>query len=236
MKIKNNKEKILWMAFAILGFIFVAVGTIVSINVLNYTNTNNTKGTITKIATGYDDDGDTTHDVYVSYNVNGKNYESLLNSYASNFYEGKVIDIYYDKENPRKIGVKSLDLLCLIFPGIGMIFLILGSGGLIAIRKKNNLEKRLKQNGVMVYATYIETVMNTSYQVNGCSPYNIICEWINPEDNQKYIFKSKNIWYNPTNTIEEKKIQQFAVYIDPNNKKKYTVDVDGLLDNVVDLT
>lgn len=40
--------------------------------------------------------------------------------------------------------------------------------------------------------------------VNGRNPYNIICEWNNPLNGEKYKFKSKNIWKNPERIIEEK--------------------------------
>lgn len=64
---------------------------------------------------------------------------------------------------------------------------------------------------------------------------NIICEWNNSLDNKKYIFKSKNIWMNPKNIIEERNIKQFPIYIDKNNKKKYVIDIDSLKEEVVDL-
>ena len=233
---QSLKENLVWLIFSAIGLIFTVVGGFITIYTLNYENKVDTVGTITSITSHRDSDGDTSHTVYVTYNVGGNTYESRLNSYSSTFYEGKTIDIYYDQNNPNKIGVKSLDLLCLIFPGIGLIFLIIGISGLIVKKKKSNLEKRLKMSGTTIYATYVETIMNTSYRVNGRSPYNVICEWNNPADNQKYIFKSKDIWYNPANTIAERNIQKFPVYVDPNNMKKYAVDIDSLLENVVDLS
>ena len=53
---------------------------------------------------------------------------------------------------------------------------------------------------------------------------NIITDTIN--DSKKYIFKSKNIWINPENTIIERNIKQFPVYINRNDIKKYFVDID----------
>ncbi|MDE5631157.1 MAG: DUF3592 domain-containing protein, partial [Bacilli bacterium] len=209
---------------------------IISINIFNYDNAVDTIGTITSISTSHKSNGDTSHIVYVTYNVDGNAYESRLNSYSSSFYEGKTIDIYYDQNNPHKIGVKSMDLVFLVFPAVGLIFLVIGGSVLIVKKKKSNLEKRLKENGTAIYATYVETIMDTSLKVNGKSPYNIICEWSDPSNNQKYIFKSKNIWFNPENTIAERNIQQFPVYIDPSNIKKYAVDVESLLENVVDLS
>ncbi len=234
---KENKiENLVWIIFSSIGAIFVIIGLVVFGSIFNYDNKVDTVGTIKEISSYYSNaKHNRNHEVYVSYIVDGKEYESRLNSYSSSFYEGKEIDIYYDKDNPSKIGMKSLDLLFLIFPGIGLIFLIIGGIGILVRINKRKTEKNLKENGELIYANYVETVLNTSYRVNGKCPYNIICEWNNTLDNKKYIFKSKNIWINPENIIKEKDIKQFPVYIDNNNKKKYTIDIDILTENIVDL-
>ena len=232
---ENKLESLIWIIFASIGAIFVTIGVAVFCGVFNYENKIDTVGTITEISSYRNTNHNRNHEVYVSYIVEGKEYESRLNSYSSSFYEGKEIDIYYDKNNPNKIGVKSLDLLFLIFPGIGLIFLIIGGTGILVKINKRKSEESLKENGELIYANYVETVVNTSYRVNGKCPYNIICEWNNTLDNKKYIFKSKNIWINPENIIKEKDIKQFPVYIDNNNRKKYAIDVDILSENIVDL-
>ena len=219
---------------ASIGELFVIIGLVVFGSVFNYENKVDSVGTITEILSYRSTNHNINHEVYVSYTVEGKEYKSRLNSYSSSFYEGKEIDIYYDKDNPNKIGVKSLDLLFLIFPGIGLIFLIIGGTGILVKINKKKSEENLKENGKLIYANYVETVLNTSYRVNGKCPYNIICEWNDTLDNKKYIFKSKNIWINPEKIIKEKDIKQFTVYID-NDRKKYVIDVDILTENVVDL-
>ena len=221
---ENKLENLIWILFASIGTLFVIIGLAVFGNVFNYKNKVDTTGTITEISP----------EVYVSYTAKGKQYESKLNGYSSSFHKGKEIEIYYDKANPNEIGMKSLDLLFLIFPGIGFIFLIIGGTGILVKINKRKLEKSLKENGELIYADYNETVLNTSYHVNGKCPYNIICDWNNPLDHKKYIFKSKNIWINPEKIIKEKNIKQFPVYID-SNKKKYIIDVDALTEDIVDL-
>ena len=218
---KENKiENLIWTIFASIGAIFVIIGLAVFGSIFNYENKVDTVGTITGISSYYSGTNhNRNHEVYVSYTVDGKEYESRLNSYSSSFYEGKEIDIYYDKDNPNKIGVKSLDLLFLIFPGIGLFFFIIGGTGILVKINKRKSEKKLKENGELIYANYVETVLNTSYRVNGKCPYNIICEWNNTLDSKKYIFKSKNICINPENIIKDKDIKQFPVYIDNNNTK-----------------
>lgn len=231
---ENKVENLIWIIFAIMGVIFVIIGLIVCKNVYNYDDKVETVGIITEISSYLDYDNERNYTVYVSYTVEGEKYESILNGYSASFYEGKEIKIYYDKDDPSKIGMKSMDLLILIFPGIGLIFFIIGGTGIFVKINNKKLEKNLKENGELIYANYVETILNTSYQVNGKSPYNIICEWNNPVDNKKYIFKSKNIWLNPENIIEEKNINQFPVYIN-KDKKKYIIDIEVLTKNIVDL-
>ena len=225
---ENKVENLIWIIFAIIGAILVVIGFILFGSVFNYNNKIETTGIITEIWSSRDSDNNRNHKVYVSYVAEGNEYESTLNGYSSSFYEGKEIEIYYDKDNPNKIGVKSLDLLFLILPGIGLIFLVIGGTGILIKINRRNLEKRLKENGELIYADYVETIINTSYRVNGRYPYKIICEWTNPVDSEEYMFKSRNIWSNPEDIIEEKNIKQFPVYIDKNNKKKYFVDIDIL--------
>ena len=223
----NKKETLMWTIFAIIGAIFVTVGLILIGSVFNSANKVETTGIITRISLSRSSENES-YKVYVSYVVKGDEYESILNGYSSSFYEGKEVEIYYDKDNPNKIGMKSLDLLILIVPGIGSIFLIIGGTGILLKVSKKKLENRLKKDGELIYADYDETIINTSYSINRRHPYKIICEWINPVDNEEYMFKSRNIWINPEDIIEERNIKQFPVYIDKNNKKKYVVDIDIL--------
>lgn len=235
----NKTENLIWTIFFTLGVILFIVGSFVSFQILKYSEDKvETKGIITKIIIHNRIEGDRTYNVYVTYEANGKQYESRLNSYSTSFYEGKEIDIYYDKNNPHKIGNKSMDLLILIFPGISIIFVIIGGSRLFIKTNKKKKAVKLKENGTLVHANYIETVLNTAYSVNRRHPYYIVCEWHNPEDGKKYLFRSDNIWTNPENIIEDNNIKTFPVYMNPNNIKQYVIDIDRITENddVVDLT
>lgn len=232
---ENRLENLLWLIFLGVGLIFIVVGIVIGANYFNLKDKGETIATITDISTYRGSGGSRQYDVMVKYKVDGKTYASLLNSYSSNFYNGKEIEIYYDKEYPNKILLKSSNVLILVFPGIGLVFSIIGTIGITYNRNKNKLEKKLKRTGTLIYADYVEAIYNRSYSVNGIHPYNIICEWLDTSTNKKYIFRSKNIWINPENTIKEQDIKAFPVYINLENKKQYTVDVDFLTENVIDL-
>lgn len=116
----------------------------------------------------------------------------------------------------------------MIFPGFGLIFVIIGGTGLFIKFNKRKVEKNLKENGEKILADYIETIINTHYSVNGRHPYNIICEWKNNENGEIYKLKSKNIWNNPEDIIDEKNIKNFTVYMNPNNRKQYIIDLEDI--------
>lgn len=231
----SKSENLVWFVFMGFGILFILLGTVICLQVFRYDHKIETTGIITEIIPYREHSGDTDYHVYVSYRVGGKEYESELNSYSSDFYEGREITIYYDEKNPNKIGVKSLDLLFLLFPGFGLLFLIIGGAGIWIKKHQKKKEKELKTYGEKIEAKYLETVLNRGYRVNGRHPYNIICEWDNPMDHKKYVFKSKNLWFDPVNLIQEKNITTFSVYLDRKNIKKYVVDIDFLVDKVVDL-
>lgn len=92
--------------------------------------------------------------------------------------------------------------------------------------------KRLKKNGELVYATYVETAINTSYAVNDVHPYIILCKWVNPMDGVEYTFKSENLWKDPKYIIDSRQITAFPVYITKERIKPYAMDLELLEDNI----
>ena len=224
----NKNEYILLGFFALFGIIFIIIGIFLCVDVLNYENKEETIGVIEQISFHNENDGNTTYDIYVSYTIDQKDYQSVMHNYSSDFYEGKKITIYYDKDNPEMIGIKSLDLLVLIFPGLGLIFFSIGGIGLYRKFHRKKTTKKLKEQGIKIEAIYLKTIINTSYSINECHPYKIICEWIDPVDQKKYIYKSVNLWTDPEDIIRQKNIKTFPVYIDRKNKKKYVVDIEIL--------
>ena len=118
----NKKINRLYIAFLIIGITITSIGLYAAIKTLDNSNKVDTIGTITSIVSTSSD----IPDVYVTYNVDGKRYTSVMRGYSSTFYEGKKIDIYYMKNDPNIIGNKKLELLILLLPFIGLIFLLIG--------------------------------------------------------------------------------------------------------------
>ncbi len=224
---KQGAAKITFVVFMILGLLFMIGGVIACVFVLDYDNTEMTMAEITKLEPYETSDG-TSYRTHISFTVNGVKYNTTLNSYSSSFREGNQIEIYYHKDNPNRAGIKSMDLMVLMFPGFGLIFFSIGAIALLADRTGRKKAENLRESGRRILATYIETIMNKSYSVNGMHPYRIYCSWTSPDDGKEYIFKSKNLWDDPREIIAQYRITDFPVYIAPDNPKCYTVDVDSV--------
>lgn len=224
-------KKIIYVVFGIfilVGVILTTVGIFVINNGIKENNRVYVDAIIERIDTSYDFDGDETYNVWVSYRIGHVEYNNKLNYYSPSYYEGKKIKIYYDKLNPNKIETDGSRKILWMIPGMGVLFLLIGVIPLVMMSCRNKTKKKLFETGMGVNAKYKEVVVNTRLSVNGVNPYNIICDWVNPNDGKTYIFKSDNIWFDPINVIEQNRIEYFKVYIDRNNIKKYVVDTSNI--------
>ena len=104
---------VFFVFLGLFGGVFILIGSIV---LHENDHRVETTAVISRIETGM---LQSDHDVYVSYTVDGKDYETRSNVYDSRYYEGKEIKVFYDPENPEKIyGDTKL---------LGTIFIIIGS-------------------------------------------------------------------------------------------------------------
>lgn len=168
--------------------------------------------------------GNDDYTVLVSYTVDEAVYTQPLNMYSSSYYIGKKIDILYSPENPNEITSKNFAAISLIFPGIGFLFAGIGFIGFYVRIRKKNMRRRLTEYGERIYADFAEVSQNLYYSVNGRHPFQVICRWKNPADDQIYTFKSENIWEYPAFDAS----QQIPIYIDTFNLKKYYIALDEI--------
>lgn len=225
-------ENLASFVFMFVGGFFLIISIFMIPQIFNYEGKIDTTGIITDINRISHPGDDDTHEVFVSYQVNGVDYESKLNTYSSTYHVGKEIDIYYDEDNPESIGTKGGDLIFLLFPVLGGIAFVVGISTFIRSKKQKKIMAKLKETGMIVNAKYVETRINHSYSVNGRNPYKIVCEWFSSEDNMTYQFISENIWDDPSQYIIDNNITSFPVYINPQNKKQYVIDYKAMLPNI----
>jgi hypothetical protein len=134
-----------------------------------------------------------------------------------------AVTILYDPQQPNRASIKSfaeLWLLPTILGGMGFIFSSMGAVAVIWKGVSDRKDAWLQQNGRRIQAEFTRVELNNSVEVNGAHPYHIVCQWLDPTSNQLHIFKSHNIWFDPTGFIPGKTIE---VWMDPNKPHRYVV-------------
>lgn len=232
MKKKITFKKIfiqIGIVFSLVGAVLLAVGMIIhAANTSFMKNADTTQAEIIDIVRhhhyGKGNKGND-YDVWIEYTVDGKNYNSRIKSYDSSMYVGKEIEVFYDPENPSDVRTNS-NVATIICTAIGGLFLTLGIIFLAVAIIKGRKIKLLKQSGEALTGTIINVSMNTNVRINNRHPYKAECEVINPYDGEKYLYSSENINSDISHFIG----MTVTVYIDKNNKSKYYVDMDELME------
>lgn len=130
------------------------------------------------------------------------------------------------------IGLAFLGAATQVSGGGAIVMLILGlafasiGGGILGYgwwRARRDAE--LRERGQRIEAEFQQVELNTSLEVNGSNPFRIVAQWHDTVRNEVHIFKSANLWFDPSDFVQGKKI---PVYLDAANPSKYLVDLSFL--------
>lgn len=144
------------------------------------------------------------------------------------YHVQEQVTVLYDPTEPHHASIRSfgeLWLLPTILAGMGIVFCSFGAVAAVVASIHTRKDAWLRQNGQHIQAELTRVELNTSLTVNGSNPYHIVCQWLDPARNQMHVFKSANIWFDPTNFIPGKTLE---VLIDPNNPHRYLVETSFL--------
>jgi Protein of unknown function (DUF3592) len=153
---------------------------------------------------------------------------SNIGSNLPAYHENQTVNVLYDPQNPYHAelgGFSSLWLVTIIFTALGVVFSAIGVVPLVLGTRKKELAAWLRTNGQRIQTDFERVEVNTGLQVNGASPYRIVSQWQNPATKDVYVFRSDNIWYDPTKYITRKTID---VIIDPHDPGRYVVETGFL--------
>lgn len=176
-------------------------------------------------------DGSTMYAPVVNFRTQDDASYQFVSSVSSNpasYDIGEKVEVLYSQANPQDAqinGVVSLYLGAIILSVMGGVFFLIGGGIILVGYFKNKNRDYLQANGRPVQATFQGVSLNESLSVNGRNPYVIIAQWLNPATNEVHEFESDNIWFDPQDFI---KSDTLTVLIDPNNAKKYWMDIGFL--------
>lgn len=220
MSMRKTKEakidKILGLCFGAVGLGMVAVGIIMAMITINFINrAEEVRGIVTETGNG----------TQVLYSYEGVEYEEWVSVTGSAIHVGDGIKIYVDRENPHNIKISDyIFLVTYILGGIGLLFLLIGVGFLLALYCRTNKKKALMTKGKKLYAEITGGSVNYTYSVNGRHPFRMECRYTDPFNGAVYLYSSGNTWIDPNLYIG----RQVAVYVDNADFSKYYVDIESL--------
>lgn len=150
-------------------------------------------------------------------------FESSVGSSAYRNRMGSTVDVVYlqgDAGN-AKINNTGLYLGSIICGSFALVLLIIGG---IGTRLMNNGSRnsRLVHEGKPLTAKIVGVEINEAIEFNGRSPWRIVCQWLDPQSGQVFLFNSANFYYDPSPYIKD---ETMTVYVAHDNLKKYHVDV-----------
>ncbi|MEO8024247.1 hypothetical protein [Polaromonas sp.] len=108
---------------------------------------------------------------------------------------------------------------------LGLVFASTG-GGIIGYGWwSTKKEALLRQHGHLIHADFQQVELNKALEVNGANPFRIVAQWHDAKNNQLFVFKSANLWFDPSNFVQGRKI---PVYVDLSKPSRYHVDTSFL--------
>nr|WP_300812299.1 DUF3592 domain-containing protein [uncultured Acetatifactor sp.] len=235
MKQKRNSFMVLFCGiFLVVGAIFSAVGITMALADSGFRErAEEITAEITGISSYRASDGDRRHNVYVTYQYDGRVYEDIeLNFYRSGMYEGQEIPLLCDPENPGHVkSPGSMLLLEIVFLLIGILFMGIALVFIAVSRNKARRRKKILSSGKRLSAIVEQIAVNTSYVMNGRNPYQIYCYYRDEYKDVIYRFKSEDLWINPNVVLQPG--DTIDVYVDGEDYSRYHVDAESILDKKV---
>ena len=238
----TNLVKLVFFGF---GFIWIAFGAFFFINTKFFSSKSyRAAGTVVELkevqrsSTSTSKSSSISFYPVVRYETEGGKHVSFTSSsgsYPSPYKRGDRVTVLYDPKNPQKARImsfRSMWLAPVLCFGIGGIMLLTGTVILMWGRLSAIKMEWFKQNGIPVKAEIEKISVNKKVRVNGKHPYKIYAKYLNPQTNKIQMFKSKNLWVDPSIHLTERNITHIEIWVDPQNYNKYLMNTDFLLEKV----
>ncbi len=189
-----------------------------------------TEGRVVELVESRSSDSSTYAPVVEFKTFNGTTFEFLSSSGSNppSYDVGEIIEVLYQEADPKSARINSFMSLwggTTILAGLGTVFFSIGFIILLVGILNSRKIKYLKAHGVKINTKLKSVELNSSLKVNGRSPYNIYAQWENPASSKLHVFKSENIWFDPSEHINGDDI---TVLIEKDNPEKYYVDISFL--------
>jgi len=225
-------------ALRIIRYVFTLVGLVLLIGAaVSWNSTRQfiaqaveVQGTVIALEESRSSDSYVYHPVvaFVDRQGTAREFRSSVGSNPPSYAEGEGVEVLYlpsDPQTARIHGTSSLWLGSIVLGGLGAVFFLIGAICFYVVHANARKRASLMKHGRRVEAQVQDVIVNESLSANGRSPFQIVTQWLDPETGLLHIFKSENIWFDPSTYIETEKI---GVFVDRANPKRYVVDTSFL--------
>lgn len=113
-----------------------------------------------------------------------------------------------------------------VFMGMGSLLTLIGVLMLMAYMKKRTLQKRIYENGYSIRVRITDIRMDTHIKINRGYPYVVQAQYTDPKTGEIYLFQSRHLLHNPSNSLQRDEV---PVYVIPPDYKNYYMDIDAIL-------
>lgn len=141
---------------------------------------------------------------------------------------GDPVEVVYAADRPedaRLVGFFALWGGVLICGGLGALFLLIGGSVIVYGQLAGRKQKHLREHGRRIDTRLQSVERNTALLVNGRHPFQLVTQWLDPATNQVRVFRSNNIWFDPSDYVGDDEV---PVYVDPKDPGRYLVDLSFL--------
>lgn len=153
---------------------------------------------------------------------------SSSGSNPPSYSKGEKVEVLYLLHQPAQARINSFFSLwggAVILGGLGGVFALVGTGIILGGTLKGRRDDHLKRNGTPIQTDFQSVELNEALSVNGRHPFRVLTQWQNPATSEVHVFKSNNLWFDPSKYLTDRPI---TVFIERDNPRKYFVDLSFL--------
>lgn len=145
------------------------------------------------------------------------------------YQQEEQVEVIYPVDRPgdaRISGFMTLWGASLITGILGGVFFLIGGGLLAYGLLRSNRKAWLEKHGIPVTARLQQVELNTALESNGRNPYRISAQWKDPTTNRIHIFRSDNLWFDPSEFLAGQ--ETVTVLIKRDDPRKHYMDITFL--------
>lgn len=224
--------------FTIIKYVFTVIGLALLVGAFfAYRSTSGflataqtAQGTVIDLVPSRSSDSTTYRPVVRFVTAEGRPIEfaSSSGSNPPSYARGESVQVLYAPQTPEDAKINGYFALwgaTTILGALGAVFFAIGGGIFLAGSLTRRKGEFLRSQGQPIETMLQGVERNESISANGSHPYRVVTQWQNPATGEIHVFKSENLWYDPTPLLQRDRI---TVLIERDNPRRYLVDLSFL--------